>query len=111
MRKWSGTVRPEKGLIIASRYELVDELGRGGMGSVWLANDGARGGSKVALKFQDIARLDAAADRRFAREAEALCRLSCPNVVRFLDAGHEHGLRYIVMQHLMGHTLRRRLQR
>jgi serine/threonine-protein kinase len=103
----TGTIRPESGLLIAGRYGLQRELGRGGMGSVWLADDRAENRS-VAIKFQS-ALLDAAGDRRFAREADALCRLSCPHVVRFFYAGRERGLSFIVMEHLLGHTLRRRL--
>lgn len=108
MRQSSGTTRPEMGLLIAGRYELQNELGRGGMGSVWLAADRAENRS-VAIKFQNAA-LDGANDRRFAREADALCRLTCPHVVRFYYAGRERGLSFIVMEHLLGHTLRRRLE-
>src|SRR6478752_3695928 len=104
----SGTIRPENGLLIAGRYELQHELGRGGMGAVWLANDRTEQRT-VAIKFQSAA-LDGVNDRRFAREADALCRLTCPHVVRFYYSGRERGLSFIVMEHLLGHTLRRRLE-
>jgi serine/threonine-protein kinase len=102
------SIRPEPGLLIAGRYELVSELGRGGMGAVWAARDRVEPRT-VAVKFQKGA-LEAGGERRFAREADALCRLSCPHVVRFLYAGRERGLSYIVMEHLLGHTLRRRME-
>jgi eukaryotic-like serine/threonine-protein kinase len=102
------TIRPEAGLLIAGRYELVSELGRGGMGAVWAARDRTEPRT-VAVKFQRGA-LEAGGERRFAREADVLCRLSCPHVVRFLYAGRERGLSYIVMEHLQGHTLRRRME-
>ncbi|HEY6081082.1 MAG TPA: protein kinase [Polyangiaceae bacterium] len=108
MGQSSGTIRPESGLLIAGRYELQHELGRGGMGAVWLASDRAEQLS-VAIKFQS-AELGGVNDRRFAREADALCRLTCPHVVRFYYAGRERGLSFIVMEHLLGHTLRRRLE-
>ncbi len=108
MEQPGGTIRPESGLLIAGRYDLQSELGRGGMGSVWLAHDRAENRS-VAIKFQ-TAVLDASSERRFAREADALCRLSCPHVVRFFYAGRERGLSFIVMEHLIGHSLKRRLE-
>lgn len=103
------TNRPEKGLLIAGRYELVRELGRGGMGSVWSAHDRIEART-VAVKFQKGVGVEDGSERRFAREADALCRLSCPHVVRFFYSGRERGLSFIVMEHLLGHTLRRRLE-
>src|SRR5687768_9883408 len=103
------TNRPETGLLIAGRYELVRELGRGGMGAVWSAHDRIEPRT-VAVKFQKGVGVEDGSDRRFAREADALCRLSCPHVVRFFYSGRERGLSFIVMEHLLGHTLRRRLE-
>jgi serine/threonine-protein kinase len=108
MQQTDARIRPVAGLLIAGRYELVSELGRGGMGSVWAARDHAEPRS-VAVKFQ-TAVVEGGSERRFAAEAETLCRLSCPHVVRFFYAGRDRGLSFIVMEHLLGHTLRRRLE-
>lgn len=105
----AATIRPEAGLLIAGRYELVRELGRGGMGAVWAAHDRIEP-RMVAVKFQKGVGVEDGSERRFAREADALCRLSCPHVVRFFYSGRERGLSFIVMEHLLGHTLRRRLE-
>jgi serine/threonine protein kinase len=105
----AATIRPEAGLLIAGRYELVRELGRGGMGAVWSAHDRIEPRT-VAVKFQKGVGVEDGNERRFAREADALCRLSCPHVVRFFYSGRERGLSFIVMEHLLGHTLRRRLE-
>jgi serine/threonine-protein kinase len=105
----AATIRPEAGLLIAGRYELVRELGRGGMGAVWSARDRIEPRT-VAVKFQKGVGVEDGSDRRFAREADALCRLSCPHVVRFFYSGRERGLSFIVMEHLLGHTLRRRME-
>lgn len=100
----TGTSGPEPGKRIAARYTLGAELARGGMGSVWSAHDELEG-RDVAIKFQAASLLDAASQRRFGREADALCRLSSPHIVRFLDAGSESNLSYIVMERLLGETL------
>jgi serine/threonine-protein kinase len=78
------------------------------MGAVWAARDRTEPRT-VAVKFQTGV-VEAGSERRFAREADTLCRLSCPHVVRFFYAGRERGLSFIVMEHLRGHTLRRRLE-
>ena len=92
-------------------YELVDELGAGGMGVVWRAHD-RRLGRDVALKMLPphlAAHPDALV--RFEREARGLAALSHPNIVSIFDLGEEDGLRYIVTELLSGETLREALQR
>lgn len=70
-------------------YTLVRELGRGGMGSVWLArrNDGRFEG-EVAIKFLAAGIFAAAGAERFAREGHIMARLAHPHIARLLDAGH-----------------------
>lgn len=87
-------------------YQLLRELGRGGMGEVYLAND-ARLGRNLALKLlparftQDAERV-----RRFQREARAASALNHPNIVTIFDIGHEDGSHYIATEFVEGQTLR-----
>ena len=92
-------------------YELVEELGAGGMGVVWRAHD-RRLGRDVALKVLPphlAAHPDALL--RFEREARGLAALSHPNIVSIFDLGEEGEVRYIVTEVLEGQTLREALRR
>ncbi len=89
-------------------YTLVRELGRGGMGSVWLARrtDGRYEG-EVAIKFLQLAP-HAAGAQRFEREGRILARLAHPHIARLLDAGHVPaagpgpGQPYLVLEYVPG---------
>ena len=72
-------------------YEILDLLGRGGMGEVWLARraDGAFE-RKVAIKFMR-ASLKASAAIRFEQERQIQAQLEHPGIARLLDAGHDSG--------------------
>ena len=71
--------------IVAHRYRLHEQLGRGGMGVVWRARD-ERLGRDVALKvLHSWVADDPDLRERFDREASALARLEHPNVVRLYD--------------------------
>ena len=99
------------GHVIAGRYELVRLLGAGAMGAVWEAKHLAMG-SSVALK---VLYGDAAADEglrgRFEREARVVGSLSSPYVVKAFDFGLDHGVAFMVMEHLVGEDLGVRLRR
>jgi serine/threonine-protein kinase len=97
------------GRIVASKYCLLYELGRGGMGSVWLAEHLTLR-SHVAVKLIDPA-LTGSADalRRFEREARAAASLRSPHVVQVLDFGVDGGRPYLVMEFLNGESLGTRL--
>ena len=88
-------------------YTLVREIGRGGMGSVWLAQrtDG-RFEAEVAIKFLDAGLFSAAGTERFAREGSIMARLAHPHIARLLDAGHlataGAGQPYLVLEHVPG---------
>jgi serine/threonine protein kinase len=92
-------------------YEIVDLLGAGGMGEVYRARD-TRLGRTVALKV-----LRAGADpellHRLQREARAASALNHPNIVHIYDVGDAASLPgahyYVVMEHVVGETLRRHL--
>ncbi len=90
-------------------YELTRELGRGGMGAVYLARDA--NGQHVCVKvMHPTLFVHETAGERFAREAELGRRLEHPNVVRTLDHGSEStpagDVRYLVMEYVDGRDLR-----
>ncbi|HEY2029366.1 MAG TPA: protein kinase, partial [Myxococcales bacterium] len=91
--------------IVANRYEVERELGRGGMGRVYVAHD-RKLGRLVALKLLKQGP-GAVAIERFRREARAVSGLSHPNIVAVHDAGDELGEPYLVQELLSGRTLRR----
>lgn len=88
-----------------SSYRVVEKLGGGGMGEVYLARD-ERLGRDVALKILPEGRLDDESARsRFRKEAQALLRLSHPHVATLLDFGSADGTDYLVMERVTGPTL------
>jgi eukaryotic-like serine/threonine-protein kinase len=92
---------------LAGRYRLDRRLGRGGMGKVYAATDGALG-RRVAVKvIRDEWVLSDAAVQRFRREARAVAGFAHPNVVTVYDYGVEAGAPpFLVMELLEGVTLR-----
>ncbi len=90
------------------RYRVERELGRGGMGVVYLATD-PRINRQVAIKAMDLSGLDAAEmenlKERFIREAEAAGRLNHPGIVTVHDAGEDGNLAYIAMDYAPGRPL------
>lgn len=90
------------------RYEVLDEIGQGAMGTVHRARDPLIERT-VAIKVVPIAQLQqegADAESRFLREAQSAGRLSHPNIVTIYDVGEADGLAYIAMEYLPGVTLR-----
>jgi hypothetical protein len=91
-------------------YEVLGELGRGGMGVVWKARD-PRLKCLVALKQLLPQGDDPALRRRFEVEAEAVARLAHPHIVRIFAAGEEAGRPWLAMEHVEGGSLESRLSR
>ena len=90
------------------RYEILDEIGQGAMGTVYRARDPLIERT-VAIKTVSIAQLrqeGTDAEARFLREAQSAGRLSHPNIVTIYDVGEADGLAYIAMEYLPGRTLR-----
>ena len=92
-------------------YEILSQLGAGGMGEVYLAHD-AKLDRKVALK---ILPADLAANpdrmRRFVQEAKAAAALNHPNIAHVYEIGEAEGLHFIAMEFIDGSTLREKIHR
>ncbi len=91
------------------RYEIRSQIGAGGMGEVYLAQD-TKLDRKVALKILP-AELAANQDRmrRFVQEAKAAAALNHPNIATIHEIGESDGVNYIVMEFIDGVTLREKL--
>ncbi|HUJ59396.1 MAG TPA: serine/threonine-protein kinase [Kofleriaceae bacterium] len=90
------------GTTIAGRFELRSQVGRGGMGAVFLAKDHATG-RNVAVK---VLALEGDADvARFARESSMVSTIRHPNVVEYVAHGETEGVHYLVQEWVDGITL------
>ncbi len=101
-----------EGEVLAAKYRLERELGRGAMGTVWSAMHLTLE-QRVAIKFIGAEFADSVEARlRFRTEARAAAHLKSRYVVQVYDDGETHeGTPYIVMQYLEGETLEQRLER
>jgi predicted Ser/Thr protein kinase len=91
------------------RHVIVERIGRGGMGVVYLAHD-PQLERRVAVKLLHE-RIVAGGSERLLREAQALARISDERVVTIFDAGVHQGRPFVVMEHIRGVTLGRWLQK
>jgi formylglycine-generating enzyme required for sulfatase activity len=98
----------EPGLAIGA-YEIQRELGRGGMGRVFLAKDRAVGGRLVAVKVILAGQKDEDAIKRFSREIANLARLRHSNIITIFTAGNHQGHPYFVMDYVSGRDFNRYL--
>jgi len=85
-------------------YDIVDVIGRGGMGTVFRAND-PRIGRQVAIKVLTAAAEDPDLLIRFYREAKYTGSLHHQNIVTVYELGHQDGVPYLVMEYLEGVSL------
>ena len=93
----------------SGRYAVVEEIGRGGMGTVFLAVDEELG-REVAIKIPN-ALANAGLERRLQSEARVLARLEHPGIVPIHDAGRlADGRLFYVMKRVKGRTLREQLR-
>jgi serine/threonine protein kinase/dienelactone hydrolase len=99
-----------KGIIFAGKYRILEELGQGGMGIVYKAED-TKLQRTVALKFlpPETAR-DSRARERFVREAQAAAALDHPNICTIYDVEEAEEKIYIAMAYVEGQSLKQRIE-
>jgi serine/threonine protein kinase/tetratricopeptide (TPR) repeat protein len=96
--------------LLGERYRIERELGRGGMATVYLAEE-VKHTRSVAIKVLRPDLASALGAERFLREIEIAARLSHPHLVPLIDSGDADGLLYYVSAYLPGGSLRDRLRR
>jgi len=95
---------------LADRYTIERELGRGGMATVYLAQD-LKHRRRVAIKVLKPELAAALGPERFLQEIEIAAGLTHPHILPLYDSGEATGLLYYVMPYVEGETLRNRLDR
>ena len=94
----------------ASRYQVIESLGQGGMGEVFLAED-RQLSRKVAIKFlNELLESDLTARERLHREARSAAALDHPYICKIHEIAEVDGRTGIVMEHIPGETLQTRMQ-
>ncbi len=98
------------GTVIAERYKIVEEIGRGGMGVIYKAED-TRLKRTVALKFlPPELTLNEHARERFIREAQAAAALDHPNICTVHEIDEADGKTFISMAFIQGQSLKKRIE-
>jgi len=95
---------------LADRYAIESPLGRGGMATVYLAED-RKHGRRVAVKVLNPELAASVGAERFLREIRIAARLSHPHILPLLDSGDVNGLLYYVTPYVSDGSLRDRLRR
>ncbi len=93
----------QPGTIVAGRYKLLEEIGQGGMGTVWAAEQTTPVRRKVALKLIKAGMDSRSVLARFEAERQALALMDHPNIAKVLDGGlTDSGRPYFVMEYVKG---------
>ncbi|CAG0956726.1 eukaryotic-like serine/threonine-protein kinase [Myxococcaceae bacterium] len=95
----------------SGRYQILGELGRGGMGIVFRARDTVLDRIVAYKVLPDALKENPQALRNFLREAKSAAQLNHPNIVTVYDAGEQDGRYYIAMEYVDGTTLKEILRR
>jgi serine/threonine protein kinase len=91
------------GTLVAGRYKLLEQIGEGGMGAVWVAEQTQPVRRKVALKLIKAGMDSKSVLARFEAERQALALMDHPNIAKVLDGGTtENGRPFFVMEHVKG---------
>ncbi len=94
------------GKVLAGRYEIIEEVGSGGMAVVYKAKCQLLNRFVAVKVLRPDLQNDEEFVRRFNVEAQAAASLTHPNIVSIYDVGNEDGLHYIVMEYIEGKTLK-----
>ena len=94
------------GKVLGNRYEILEEIGSGGMATVYKARCKLLNRYVAVKVLRDEFANDAEFIKRFQVEAQSAASLSHPNIVSIYDVGNEDGLHYIVMELIEGKTLK-----
>ncbi|HEV8234953.1 MAG TPA: protein kinase, partial [Gemmatimonadaceae bacterium] len=97
--------------VLADRYLIRTEIGRGGMAIVYLASDVKLNHASVAVKVMRRGHLTTRAAKRFDEEIRLTSKLRHPNIVQLYDRGEHGDHAFFVMPYVEGETLRARLER
>ncbi|MBX2821007.1 MAG: serine/threonine protein kinase [Rhodothermaceae bacterium] len=101
---WSGRFDPVLNTVIDA-YQIVEEIGRGGMGQVYLARD-LRTNDQVALKMVQGARHSSRLLKRFLLEQRVMARLDHPYIARLIEVGFwKEAIPYLVMEYVEGEPI------
>jgi serine/threonine-protein kinase len=95
-----------EGMLLNNRYQLLEQLGSGGMSDVFRARDLMLERSVAIKVLHEHYSNDDAFQQRFRQEARAAANLSHPNIVTVHDFGFDHGQLFIVMEHIPGKDLK-----
>ena len=92
-----------------SHYRILEKIGEGGMGEVYLAEDISLK-RKVAIKFlPEYLQQDEVAQKRFLREAQSAAALDHPYICKIYETGEAEGRNFIAMEYVKGQTLKQKL--
>jgi serine/threonine protein kinase len=109
--KGENIVKKMPGMLLGNRYEIIENIGEGGMARVYRGVD-TKLNRPVAIKilYEQFAG-DPDFLRRFKQEAKAAAKLSHPSIVNVYDEGEEGNIHYIIMEYVDGFTLKDIIQR
>jgi len=106
----NGTILERLQSALVTRYRIESELGRGGMGMVFLAED-LKHGRLVAIKVLRPELVQSPGADRFLREIRVSAQLNHPHILTLIDSGSADGFMYYVLPFVEGESLRDRLER
>lgn len=95
-----------EGRLLGNRYEILENIGNGGMAMVYKAKDQVLNRFVAVKILRDEFTTDSEFIKRFSIEAQAAASISHPNIVSVYDVGNEDNLYYIVMELIKGKTLK-----
>ncbi|HHU32224.1 MAG: Stk1 family PASTA domain-containing Ser/Thr kinase [Zhaonellaceae bacterium] len=94
------------GKVLAARYEVLEKIGGGGMAVVYKGKDLLLNRIVTVKVLREQFVREADFIKRFQREAQAVAKLSHPNIVSIYDVGHEQDFHYLVMEYVEGQNLK-----